>query len=102
MSVLSSTAFLKQNILQNDTMNESYLQRVNKYSIYPGDSKLYPDNGFVNFDIGSMGGAHWTCFLIKDSKSFYFDSFGRQPGNFLLKQLTKPIKYDNYKIRYDF
>ena len=26
---------------------------------------IYSDKGFVNIDIGSMGGSHWTCFIVK-------------------------------------
>ena len=46
-----------------------------------------------------MGGSHWTCFIVKDSKSFYFESFGGHPDKFLLKRLPKPIIYHNYKIQ---
>ena len=42
---------------------------------------------------------HWTCFIIKDKKSYYFDSFGGNPDKFLLKQLPKPIIYHNFKIQ---
>ena len=80
-------------------MNESELQRVYNYPIYPRDSKIYSDKGFVNIDNGIMGGTHWTCFIVKDNKSFYFDSFGGQPDKFLIKQLPKPIIYHNYKIQ---
>ena len=38
-------------------------------------------------------------FIVKDNKSFYFDSFGVQPDKFLLDQLPKPIIYHNYKIQ---
>ena len=71
-------------------MNESELQRVYNYKIYPRESKRYSDKGFVNIDNGERGGTHWTCFLRKGNKSFYFDSFGGQPDNFLLNQLPKP------------
>ena len=54
---------------------------------------------FINIDDGSQGGTHWTCSIVKDKKSFYFDSFGGQPDQFLLNQLTKPIKNHNYKIQ---
>ena len=57
------------------------------------------DKRYVNIDIGSMGGSHWTCFIIKDNKSFYFDSFGGHPDKFLLNQIPKPILYLNYKIQ---
>ena len=80
-------------------MNESELQRVFNCSIYPRDSKLYSDRGFVNIDDGRMGGSHWTCFIVEDNKSYYLDSFGGQPDKFLLNQLPKPIIHHNYKIQ---
>ena len=99
MKILSFKDFMKKYKLKNDTMNESELQRVYNYPIYPRDSKIYSDKGFVNIDDGRMGGSHWTCFIVKDNKSYYFDSFGVQPDKFLLKQLPKPIIYHNYKIQ---
>ena len=80
-------------------MNETQLQKIYNYPIYPRDSKIYSDKGFFNIDNGSQGGTHWCCFYIKDNKSYYFDSFGEQPDKFLLKQLPKPIVYHNYKIQ---
>ena len=80
-------------------MNESELQRVQNYNIYPRDSKIYSDERFVNIDDGRMNGTHWTCFIVKDIKSFYFGSFGGTPDKFLLNQLAKPIAYHNYKIQ---
>ena len=80
-------------------MNESDLQRVYNYKSYPRGSKIHSDKGFVNTDSGSQGGDHWTCFIIKDNKSFYFDSFGGQPDKILLKQSPEPLTYNNYKIQ---
>ena len=80
-------------------MTESGLQRVYDYPIYSRDYKIYSDKGFVNIDNGSMGGSHWTCFIVKKNKSFYFDSFGAQPDLFLPNQLPEPITYHNYKIQ---
>ena len=80
-------------------MNESQLQRIYKYPIYPRDSKIYSDEGLVNIDNGSQGGTHWTCFIVKDNKSYYFVSFGCGPDKFLFKQLPKPIIFPNYKIQ---
>ena len=80
-------------------MNELELQRVPNYPIYPRDSKIYSARGFVNIDNGSQGATHWTCFYIKDKKSYYFDSFGGQPEKFLLNQLPNSIKYHKYKIQ---
>ena len=45
------------------------------------------------------GGSYWTCFIIKDEKSFYYDSFGGQPDEFLLNELPKPLIYHNYKMQ---
>ena len=91
--------FMRKYILKNDTMNESELQRIYNYPIYPRDSKIYSDRGFVNIDDGRLNGTHWTCFIVKDNKSYYFDSFGGAPDKFLLNQLTKRIIYHNYKIQ---
>ena len=85
--------------LKDITMNESELQRLYNFPIYPRDSKLYSDKGYKNIDDGSQGGTHWCCFIIKDNKSYYFDSFGGQPDKFLLEQFPKPIIYHNYKIQ---
>ena len=78
-------------------MNESQLQSFYDYPIYPTDYKTYSDTGFVNIDNGSQGGTHWTCFIIKNSESFYFDSFGGRPNKILLNQLPEPKLYHNYK-----
>ena len=80
-------------------MNESGLQSFYNCNINPRDSKINSDEGFIIFDKGSMGGYHWTCFIVKDNKSYYFDSFGGQPDTFLLDQLPKPIIDHNYKIQ---
>ena len=99
MKILTLKNFMENYNLKNDTMNESDLQRVYNYPIYPRDSNINSDKGFVNIDNGSMGGNHWTCFIVKDKKSYYFDSFGGAPDKFLLNQLPKPILYHNFKIQ---
>ena len=99
MKILNFKDFMKKNNLKNDTMNGKELQKIYNYPIYPRDSKIYSDRGFVNIDDGRMRGSHWTCFIVKDNKSFHFDSFGGAPGKFLLNQLPKPIIYHNYKIQ---
>ena len=80
-------------------MKASQLQRVYNYLIYPRDSKIYSDKGFVNIDNVSQGGTQWTCFYIKDKKLYYSDSSGGQLDKFLLNQLPKPIICHNYKIQ---
>ena len=82
--------------IKKETLNESQLQKVYIYPIYPRDSNIYSDKGFVNLDNGSKGGTHWNCFIIKDKKLYYYsDSFGGNSDKFLLNQLPKPIIYDN-------
>ena len=99
MRVLNFRDFMKKCNLKNDTMNESQLQKSYNYLIYPRDSKKHSDKGFVNIDDGSRGGTHWTCFIVKDNKLYYYDSFGGQPDKFPLKRLLKPIIYSIYKIQ---
>ena len=99
MKVLNFKDFLKKYKLKNDTMDESELQKIYNHSIYPRDSKIHSDKRLVNIDNGSQGGTHWTCFIVKDNKSYYFDSFSGQPDKFLLNQLPKRIIYHNYKIQ---
>ena len=85
--------------MKKDTKNESQLQKIYNYPIYPRDSKILTDKRFVNIDDGSQGVTHCTCFILKDNISYYFDSFGEQPDKFLLNQLPKPIIYHIFKIR---
>ena len=99
MNILNFKDFMIKYKLKNDTMNESELQRVYNYPIYPRDSKIYSDRGFVNIGTYQNGGSHWCAFYIKDNKAFYFDSYGGAPDKHLLKQLHKPIIYHNYKIQ---
>ena len=80
-------------------MNESQVQKMYKYLIYPRRSKTYSDEGFVNIDGERRGGTHWTCFYVKDSRSYYFDNFGAQKDKFLPNQIPKPITYHKYKIQ---
>ena len=84
---------------KDDTMNEPQLQRVYAYPIYPRDSNFFSDEGFVNIDNGLQNGTHWTCFMIKDNKSNYFDSFVALPDKILLNHLSKHITYQKYIIQ---
>ena len=84
MNVSNFKDFMKKYKLKDDTMNESQLQKVYNYPIYPRGSKKFSDKGFVNIDNGSQGGTDWTCFIVKDNKSYHFDSLGGQPDKFLL------------------
>ena len=91
MKILNFKKFMKKDSLKINTMDESEIQRVYKYHLYPRDSKRYSDRCFINIDNGSRTDTHWTCFRVKDNKSHYFDSFGEAPDKFLLEQLPKAI-----------
>ena len=91
MKITNFKTFMKKINIKNDTMNESELKRIFDYPIYPRGSKTYSDKGFVNIDNGSQGGSPWTCFIMKDNKSYYYHSFGGNHDHFLLNQLPKPI-----------
>ena len=65
MKVLNFKDLMKKNILKIDTRNESQLQKFYNYKIFPRDSKIYSDKGIINIDNGSMGGTHWTCFIVR-------------------------------------
>ena len=62
MKVLNFKDSMKKYNLKNDTMNESQLQKIYNYYIYPRDSKVITDKGFVNIDNGSTGGSHWCTY----------------------------------------
>ena len=49
----------------------------------------------MDFKVVLTGQLHF----IKDNKSFFFDSFGRQPEKLLLNQLPKLIIYHSFKIQ---
>ena len=65
MKLIIFKDFMKKYNLKNETMNESELQRVYNYPIYPRGSKIHSDRGFVTLDNASQGGTHWTCFYSK-------------------------------------
>ena len=76
--IINRKDFTKNYKLKKDTFIEGELQKVNKHPIHPTDSIICSDKGFVNIDNCSMGVSHWVCFIVKDNKSFYFNSFGGQ------------------------
>ena len=83
---------MRKYISKINTMNESDLN----YKTNPRSSKTITVMGFVIIDNGFQGGTHWSCFILKDNESYYFDSFGGDPDKFLLNQFSKPTLYHNY------
>ena len=62
--------FMHKGNFKSDTMKESGLQKLYSYRIYPRDSKIYSDKGFVIIDNGSEGGTHWCSFVVKHENHF--------------------------------
>ena len=58
MTILNFKNFMKKYNWNDETMKESDLQRLDNYAIYPWDSKIYSNKGFVNIGNGSQGGTH--------------------------------------------
>ena len=69
------------------------------YHVYPRDSIISAGKDFINIDNAGLGETRSTCFYVEDNKSCYFNSFRRQPDNFLLNQLSKPKIFRKQKIR---
>ena len=63
MKFLNFEGFMKKN--QKMIIRTNLIYEEDKYPVYPRGSKIYSDKGFVNKDIGSQGGTHWTCFIIQ-------------------------------------
>ena len=101
MTILNFKDFMKKYKLKNDTMNESEIQKNYNHKYTPETLKFIQIKDLLTqtMAVWVMGGSHWTCFIVKDNKSYYFDSFGGQSHKFLLNQLTKPIIYHIYKIQ---
>ena len=99
---LSLLDFEKKYFLKDDTMTETVLKNAYIFPFYPRVSNIYTSRGFVYIyiDSGEQGGFHWTCFYMRDNKSFYFVSFGRQPDKYSPKQLPKLITFPSYKLQH--
>ena len=100
MKILNFNDFMKKRSLKDDTMNGTQNKEciIILYTLEIKET-FQMVRAFVNIDNGSQGGTHWCCFIIKDNKSYYFDSFGGVPDIFSLNQLLKAIIYHNYEIQ---
>ena len=67
MTIPNSKDFMMRKFLNDDTMNEIDLKKVNNFPIYPTDSKFSTTKIFVNKANGVQGGIHWTLFYRKDN-----------------------------------
>ena len=72
MNLITFRVFMKIYNLKNDTRNESQIQNFYIYPIYPRNSKIYSNQGFVKIGNGSQAGTHWTCFIVKITNNCTF------------------------------
>ena len=99
ISILLSTYFAKKCNLKDITMNKTVLKKIINYFLFPKDSETINSKRFVNIDDGHWGGSSLTCFYMKSSNSYFFDSFIGSLDRFLLQQLTKPSIFHNHKYQ---
>ena len=50
----------------------------------------------MNIDHSSNDRTHWTCLLIKNGVSFYFDSYGFEPTLEVLEYCKEPRYYSSF------
>ena len=55
----------------------------------------------INIDESRNEGTHWTCLYIKNSVSFYFDSYGFPPSEEVQKYCSEPRFYSSFQIQKD-
>lgn len=57
-----------------------------KYITMKNELPHHAENGnyIINFESAPLPGSHWTALICKNSKAFYFDSFGQEPPNSIL------------------
>ena len=55
--------------------------------------------GILNLDDTSGNGTHWVAWWKVKNEKYYFDSFGIQPPNELVKYLQSPIYYNTEQIQ---
>ena len=63
MTKLSLKDFVKKSNMKDDTMSLSALQPLYNHPLYPRDSEIYSDKGFVNIVNRAQGGTHRTFFI---------------------------------------
>ena len=50
--------------------------------------------GILNFQTHLQKGSHWTCWFKNGKDRYYFDSYGEQPPQELIKYLKTPKEYN--------
>ena len=99
-SIPTFKRFCSDNDLPLNTMSNFDIIRIAKQlkikyfrGVYMRDSlpKTIRTNecGIVNLEPESENGSHWCCYYKKGSKKYYFDSYGLDPTNEMLKYLKQ-------------
>ena len=55
--------------------------------------------GIVNFDKSGGSGTHWVAWYKNGKTKIYFDSYGVQPQNEVIRYLGKPIRYNTDQVQ---
>lgn len=59
-------------------------------------TKTSPECGIMNFNESTQVGTHWVCWVIKQNgQRFYFDSYGQNVPEELMKYLKSSQEYKN-------
>ncbi len=57
--------------------------------------------GILNLDDSSGNGTHWVAWAKSGDTKYYFDSYGIQPPQELIKYLKSPMLYNSERIQPD-
>ena len=99
MTILILKDFLKKYILKDDTMKENFsihnfsTRIVYNFSIYPRESKMTTDKGFVDNDIGKIVVFYLVVIVWKFSIHNILIVFGGPPDISLLYNFLKPMNF---------
>ena len=55
--------------------------------------------GILNLDSSNGRGTHWVAWFKNKDDKYYFDSYGVQPPNEMIKYLQSPILYNTEQIQ---
>ena len=62
-------------------------------------NKIRSKDGIVNLEPDSEIGSHWCCYYKINKDKYYFDSFGLNPTNEMLKYLKKGGCLNTFEIQ---
>ena len=53
----------------------------------------------LNIDHSANEGTHWTCLFVRNSSSYYFDSYGHPPPLEIEQYCKEPRVYNSFSIQ---